>query len=474
MRVIQSADEETLKRISQLFPKFSKNIPYRLHKFVLMESVDDGNVVLYNTLTSEMILLESGDNVIGEYYLEHVFIVPSTFHEETLPVLIRNIYESTRPKTLFPRSYTVLTTTDCNARCFYCYQKEDPKRPMSKTVAKDAAEFMAKNYKLYRPKGAKSPLSISWFGGEPLYNKEVINIICSILKEKGISFRSTMISNGYLFGEETVNEAKNLWNLKKVQITIDGTESTYNKAKHYIYDEGKNGSPFKIVLGNIQRLVDNKIPVTVRLNVGAYNRKDLLDLVDLLGERFKGNRLLKIYTHWLFDAYNSDVKTEEIEAEVFASISEIDRKIVGLGFGGPSKSLSLYKGSHCMADSGKHMCILPDGGITLCEHYTDTNKVCTIYNFPKDVDMEMLEKYREIKPPFQQCFNCPLYMDCSTLKICSDSDEKCSVARQQYKIGKKMAAIRQSYKSWLEKNGDSLKKPERDRVVSIRTEEGIQ
>ena len=140
------------------------------------------------------------------------------------------------------------------------------------------AEFIAKKLQPGKREQLEAPfrMSHSWFGGAPLFRKKCINIICERLKESGIPYRSSMISNGYLFDEKTVNEAKNLWKLKNVQITIDGTKDIYNKTKSFVY---KNGNPFETVMGNIKRLSENGISVTIRINVGKFNAEDAEKLI---------------------------------------------------------------------------------------------------------------------------------------------------------------------------------------------------
>lgn len=53
------------------------------------------------------------------------------------------------------KSYTILTTTDCNARCFYCYELGRSRIPMSEQTAHEIADYIS------APK-----VNIHWFGGE--------------------------------------------------------------------------------------------------------------------------------------------------------------------------------------------------------------------------------------------------------------------------------------------------------------------
>ena len=66
-------------------------------------------------------------------------------------------------------------------------------------------------------------------------------------------------------------------NLSNVQITLDGTEETYNKTKRFIYKD--DPSPFKTVIYNIHNLLFNNISVTIRLNVDNNNADDIEKLL---------------------------------------------------------------------------------------------------------------------------------------------------------------------------------------------------
>lgn len=63
---------------------------------------------------------------------------------------------------------------------------------MSNETAHKAAAYIAAHC-------GGEKVHLHWFGGEPLFNKQVIDIICTDLTEKGIVYESMMISNGYLF-----------------------------------------------------------------------------------------------------------------------------------------------------------------------------------------------------------------------------------------------------------------------------------
>lgn len=451
MRIIQPANQTTLSKVERFFWDYNENLQYKIAKYVVEAESEDGKRLLYNVLTRELIEAEPDEDIFNQFFLMHLYIVPVNFREEMISMLVREIYESQRTSVFTPKAYTILTTTACNARCFYCYEKDEPKHPMTEKTAMDVADFIAKNYEKYGgiDKGDGVYVVMSWFGGEPLFRKKCIDIICNSLAEKGVPYGSTMISNGYLFDEKTIETAKNLWHLKNVQITIDGTKDVYNKTKAYIY---KDDNPFETVLNNISRLSENGVAVSIRINVGMFNIEDVELLINELVERFQENKMVSVYLHNLFDAFNSDMRGAKENEIVFTKIAEFERRLNDIGMCGLGKGLNNSNdGHHCMADSENHLCILTDGRITMCEHFINSGEISTIYDFPNKIDYDMVAKYKEIREPLPQCYDCPMLSDCSYLKICADNEDTCTEARKQYILSRLDKKIKLKYKEVTEK-----------------------
>ena len=230
---------------------------YRPMYYVVEQPVDEG-LLRYHTMTKALVLLTPEEADIYKtnpaalpQLIEQWFLVPSSHDDRLLSRQIRDVAKMLKKKTNAITSYTILTTTDCNARCFYCYEMGRSRIPMSHETAMQTADYIISHCQ-----GKK--VSLHWFGGEPLYNKSVITIICRRLKDANIEYKSTMTSNGYLFDEEIVKEAKDLWQLNEIQITLDGTEKIYNNSKAYIY---KGVNAYRRVINNIHHLQDVGINV---------------------------------------------------------------------------------------------------------------------------------------------------------------------------------------------------------------------
>ena len=236
---------------------------YRLMTYVLQQPVADG-LLLYNTLTCSLVLLtpdEAVDLTAQGELIDHWFLVPQAHDDRKLCQQVRQMVALLTPVPKVVTSYTILPTTGCNARCFYCY--EQGTKPVTMTA--ETASRVVRYIVAHR---GDEEVTLRWFGGEPLVNNKVIDQICTELSQQGVPFHSEMTTNGYLFDADMVQRAKNLWQLQKVQITLDGTAQTYNRVKAYVY-HGVNA--FERVLENIGLLTAAGIHAHIRLNVDKHN-----------------------------------------------------------------------------------------------------------------------------------------------------------------------------------------------------------
>ena len=372
---------------------------YRLMHFVVQQSVEEG-LLLYNVLTRAVALLsldeaqqKANDPASVPDLVAKWFAVPIVHDDRKLAQEVRAVGKMLEKRAKGITGYTILTTTDCNARCFYCYEKGRRRIPMTEETAEKAAAFIIKNCH-----GEKAKLR--WFGGEPLYNKGVISIICGRLREAGIEYRSSMVSNGFLFDDKTVADAIDLWNLKKVQITLDGTEEVYNRSKAFIYTKG---SAYQRVLGNIHRLLDAGIRVTVRMNIDRHNADDLFNLADIeVGSEETAVSHTDIQRQKLFEARMR--LQEKLREGTIALESKLPDKL---------------KLNRCMADNDTSALILPDGHLGKCEHYSDDHWFGHLDT--PDRDETVLSDFKRLREEIDACAECPFYPECFRLAECEEA-----------------------------------------------------
>ena len=414
MEIISSAD----KLLIQILGKQKKisDSAVRPLKWTLKLSVDEG-FIIHNFLTGECLFFENETDITAgsEYMYSRYFFVPEDNDDiklaEELRLAVRLI---DRKKEI--TSYKILTTTDCNARCFYCYEAGMKRENMSTHTADALVEYI-------RKKSDGKKITLSWFGGEPLLNKRVIDHICSELRKSGIEYTSVMTSNGYLFTPETIKIAKEKWNLKNIQITLDGTRDVYNRIKAYI---DAVDDPFERVMGNIKILTDNKIHVNIRLNMNTDNYEDLLSLADELSKRFQEKEYMSVYANGLFQDthYETDDKKRK---DVFVKLGYLSGYLHDLGLSKSNKKSLKLRVRSCMADGDSHRGISPAGKLIKCEHHIFDKLTGDI--FENNEDLKVLENWKKKLPYGDNCKDCFALPTCYKLAGCPvshicDNEEK--------------------------------------------------
>lgn len=403
MKIIVPGIKEVLNIIGT--QQYHPHITYRPITFLVNNIVGEGTL-LYNTLTGSMFLVECNENVYRDL-IENWFFVPSNFDDMDLANKVRYRLRSNQEEEVIT-TYTIYPTTDCNANCSYCFESGKPKINMSKETAIKIANFIAQKY-------VGNNISFRWFGGEPLLNQMAIDTICGALKERNIIYSSKMATNGFLFGMRSIDKAINLWNLKQVQITLDGTKEKYNETKKYKSDI----DAFEKVVNNIQLLVQNKIHVNIRLNVDITNIDDQISLVKDVLSNFKSYRnKISIYSHLLIDAL---LEISDVERKMLLTKkNQIEDEIANLGLTIHKYIRKEPKIFRCIADNRKSYIIMPMGQIGLCEHYIE-NRFISDINQPNRVNKHEREKIREYCETTNLCDNCAFYPLCIRLKICPDN-----------------------------------------------------
>lgn len=375
------------------------------------------------------------------HLLKHWFIVPADFDEKNLVEELRLACKLINKKRGIT-SYKILTTTRCNARCFYCYEHGIKYRDMTEETAGKIVDYIKTHHN-------GRHVTLSWFGGEPLMRPDIIDIICEGLADGNIEYSSVMISNGYIFNDELIKCAKDKWNLKNIQITLDGTRDVYNKTKNYynendadIYNyagkyvnEEISAHPYDRVIRNIHMLSDNNISVNIRLNVGAYNYDDMDKFADILGHEFSDVNRVTAYVGGLFEEMDRE---EDLKKDLVNNIIKLSDKLNNLGLGSYLKSGLKLRITGCMADNDNHVGFGPDGLIIKCEHFLDDK---TIGHIDSDyTDMKVVEEWKEREEEGAECDSCPAYPACYKLKNCPIS-HSCSVSERDEIIAQNKRTI---------------------------------
>lgn len=205
----------------------------------------------------------------------------------------------------------LLVTEECNLRCEYCYIQKIPKH-MKVEVVDNTLEFFFRN-----SHDLEEPLSICFFGGEPLLVPELIEYACetskSRAKKEGRKVVFSMTSNATLVDESRA-ELIRKYDISTT-LSLDGIGDSHDKYRRTV---GGKGS-FKLIEKNLERLI--ALPgVKIRLTVGPDTAARLTDSVRWLFEHgFKNVSLSPVYEgDWnleclsaLLDSYESLYKLQQ-------------------------------------------------------------------------------------------------------------------------------------------------------------------
>lgn len=357
----------------------------------------DKNTLIYNTISGNCVVVpkESNEQTNQEKLNEMGFYVSDT--KDELKELVTK--GEKRLKHTDYNKYRVLTTTACNARCTYCYEKGVQTFNMNLATADKVADFIvSQNHHQHL-------IGIEWFGGEPLLNTKVIDYISDkILKSKSseTEYESYMVTNGNLLTEDIVDKMKNTWCVKRVQITLDGVGSNYENVK------GLPVGSFEKVIHNIQLLCKKRIKINIRLNYDQHNMDNMRDIIQYLsGLDFKES--LCVYPAPIFDAIPKS-QSELQEKEMKDAELQMYDLLYNAGLIKPLRLLPHTMPTPCAASKPGYFTINANGDIFKCDRqFLQTNKVGSVFNNPyleKDVSVWSKINVR------QRCKKCKMFPLC--------------------------------------------------------------
>ena len=218
-----------------------------LSPFVHVFNINEMTTCLFNSLTMQKVYLTNekyakvltdlsagyrGEDV--KSLIELKFIVPEGFDPEQVFDTVANSLLKKKP---FPSISYVLVTDFCNFRCGYCFIEnslEGPNISMSKDLADKVINVLinaAKEVKEYR---------VTFYGGEPLSNSEIVFYIIEKLEQASKSkFLFSCLTNGSLVTEDLAKKLKQHnvavglsldgWaNIDKNRVLVNGKETFYS------------------------------------------------------------------------------------------------------------------------------------------------------------------------------------------------------------------------------------------------------
>jgi uncharacterized protein len=254
---------------------------------------EDGGIVMWNTYSGCINYFEPRTRTLLEdalskngftgalngftSYLLHRGYLVSADTDELRRVNLRFGQQQYRTDVL---ELILLASEDCNFRCTYCYE-DFARGTMTPEVRSNVRKLLA------RQAPGLQRLSISWFGGEPLYGfpaiEEIAPFAQELAKSHGISYGSHMTTNGYLLTPEIADSLLS-WGINHFQITLDGPPEFHDCSR-----PARDGSAtFGRILENLICLKSRSDDYTVRLriNIDKDNCPSIEGFLDTLKDVF--------------------------------------------------------------------------------------------------------------------------------------------------------------------------------------------
>ena len=296
----------------------------------------------------------------------------------------------------------------CNLACTYCYNGRKFHRAMSEEVMRKGVDLAFHG----------SCARLSFFGGEPLLERELLTKAVRYAREKEralkkIPLRFSMTTNG------TLIDAAFLDLMKREQFhlvfSLDGCRDSHERTRPY-----ENGaSSFDTVVENLEQAMAQMPAVETITVIDPAN-------VDTLPESFSflmdlGVRNLNFSLNYEADWQDDDLgRLENALDELGDRYVDHYRNETDFAFDlFDSKIITHLKGGYACRDRCKfgheELCVAPSGNLYPCERLVgeDTRTDVTIGTVQSGVDLEKVMHLKQRKDrPDKECESCKLQNRC--------------------------------------------------------------
>jgi len=368
----------------------------------------EGSDILFNPATGAFILIPSADARAIEandfYKIEPEML--EKYRERGLIVDDDGSLERSRLKFYHWKnkmsadslSLTLIPTYLCNFACSYCYESvlkglNDDASRMSGAVCDSIVKLVENKIR----EGAKS-ISFEWYGGEPLLAKDIVESLSlrliRLCKEKGVPYRNTIVTNGYLLDEETAKMLADI-EISNAQITIDGTSEVHNKTRKL-----RNGEDtFDRIVENIKTACKYLKKIVVRVNISADNLGAAADVREYFREAIPDAANISVYPTIVI---NTDYTYGADENEFQRHKDKFYR-----GDTWPER-MERRTGTHCMLNRASSFIIDCHGRVLKCGVFLGEDYV--VGTLAKNGDIQYNQKYYDyvLYDPTEdpECKNC--------------------------------------------------------------------
>ncbi len=264
---------------------------------------------------------------------------------------------------------TLIPTYNCNFACDYCYENSEL-HSMSRKEGSVMSEEVCDNIvKLCEQRiEPKSTFAVTWYGGEPLMGKNVIEKLTKefirICGEKESQYHAGIITNGYLLSAENLQFLLDS-RVTFAQVTIDGPKEVHDQRRCL-----RSGGPtYDKIMSNLDNVDDDRgLEIAIRINIDKRNENKVPELLEDLRRRgMHRSKSVTIYFSQTVHYSNScpDISTQCMVTREFSDFMiDAYKQALELGF-----RVSIYPElqiSSCGAVGNGLSVIEPTGALHAC------------------------------------------------------------------------------------------------------------
>jgi uncharacterized protein len=324
-----------------------------------------------------------------------------------------------------PRKLMLLVQTNCNLKCTYCYEVKSGFHTSSAKKSMDLETAKRSVDDLVRRSGGRPNLQVTFFGGEPLINfelvQEVVAYCKSIAESTRKNFGYAITSNGVLLTDAII--AFLVREQFTVMISLDGRPEGADKAR---VDLGGRGVAAKAT-ANAQKLVNaqvaaNQRPALIRATL-SHDNHDTRATEQYFAEAGFARTMIGASTGRAHEKGPADLTADdvrEMQEASEAAIEEYVRWAEGRGarpaLSGPEKGLEYLRekldknthGSRVGCGVGRNMlAYTADGRFYPCHRYAG-EAAYELGSLDRGLDEQRLRQYYDdVLDVFDHhCANC--------------------------------------------------------------------
>lgn len=408
----------------------------------IITAKEDNQVILYSTITTALIVTSTKayeqifchhnfqETELVEQLYQLGFLIDDNFDEiELLNQLRKKDVDKPLPV------ITIYTTTSCNARCYYCFEKGITPVDMSSDTATQVVHFIKNTFEGKR-------IQIMWFGGEPLMNFRIIEQVTTELYRDGYELLTHITTNGSLLTKEMLCFFKTYYSKISIQVTIDELYDTYAKIKRFI--DIPNGLAFKRVIDNCKLIIESQIYLSIRINYLEQNYHRATQVFEEIESIFSP------FDHYMLNIYLAPITLESgcntCLSEVDDSFKKVikfhrDHNVINIRAKDEEQQILssfclLPKSGSCGAHRRNNIVVRADGMLFKCHRLAneDIYNVGNIYdgiNY-KSVNYTQFVTHKMSDEICARCNVLPLCQGgCSVIKMLYDRNMECDIKNVQ-------------------------------------------